>query len=92
MTVDVGALCRTLDLLCGSFIVAKSFQLRQNGFHDLLLPRSWVADLVDGNALLFKDTGTLELLVPLYRGLLILLYMGGDSASEFIFVLQVHSF
>lgn len=79
--IDVGVLCHTLDLLCGSFIAAKSFELWKNSFHDLLLPRSWVADLVDGNSL-FKDTATLELFVPVYRSLLGLLYMGGDGAGE----------
>lgn len=80
--IDVVALCHVMDRLCGSFIIAQSFQHRKDGFHDVLLPRSWVADLIDGNRLLFKDTNTLVLFVPIFRGLLQQLYAGGHTSGE----------
>lgn len=77
--------------MTGSFIVAKSFERRKTGFHDILLPRSWVADLVEGNSHLVKDTGTLELFVPIFRGLLGQLYAAGDSSSELLPLIRSNS-
>lgn len=92
MNIHAGALCHILDRLCGSFIIAKSFQQRKDGFHDILLPRSWAANLVDGNALLFKNTETLELFVPVFRSLLHLLYTGGEASGELDLYLKPSSY
>ncbi|KAI0042885.1 hypothetical protein FA95DRAFT_1609833 [Auriscalpium vulgare] len=77
--VDITVLCRFLDVLCGSFVIAKKLWTH-GSLHDLMLPRSWVLELLPSAEKLKKrHTQTVPVIVDPIAPLLERIYSGQQA-------------